>query len=90
MVYFQAHFIIQAQKMGISSNAIYFYCYGFKVQKKAGFDMATLPCETFFSADQFISSILSNRAFFHRENPISRNMATHVFCRCFPFTWQRP
>jgi hypothetical protein len=60
MVYFQAHFIIQAQKMGIPSNAIYFYCYGFKVQKKAGFGMATLPCETYFSADQFMSSVLSN------------------------------
>ena len=26
------------------------------------------------------------RAFLHRENPISRNLATHAFCRCFPFT----
>jgi hypothetical protein len=60
MVYYQAHFIIQAQKMGIPSSAICFYCYGYKVQKKAGFGLATLPCETFFSADEFMASILSN------------------------------
>ena len=48
------------QKMGIPSSAICFYCYGFKVQIKARFGLATLPCETYFSGNEFLSSILSN------------------------------
>jgi hypothetical protein len=61
MAFFQAHFILQAKKMGITSTAICFYCYGFTVSKKAGFELATLPCETFFSGDEFLSAILSNQ-----------------------------